>query len=157
MPVEWSRRLGPALLLALLALVLTGAAFVYHARTPDLALEVIQLSRHLTPDDDGERDSMRLGFYVRFDEPEATVEIVGQNQRIIYVLAPLISIPAYEHVVCRWDGRTSQGWRAAPASYRLRITLPSEDRTMIYPKRVHLETSNELAVTEIDNGCEIEP
>lgn len=153
----WSRRLGPALLLALLALTLTAGAFVYHARTPDLAIEVIQLSRHITPDDDGNRDVMRVGFYVRFDEPEASIEVVGKKKRLIAALAPQIALRAGEHAVCHWDGRNDRGWRVAPAGYRLRVTLPGADREMVFPRRVYVETERELAVTEIDSGCEIAP
>lgn len=148
--------LGPALLLTLLGFVLLAAGWVYHARTPDLGIEVIQLTRHVTPDDDGDRDRMRVAFYVRFDEPAATIEIIGKRKRLIWPLAGPISLASGQRVVCLWDGRSYKGWRASDEnSYRLRVTLPGQDRVMIFPRRVYLEVPKDEAVTELDNGCEL--
>ena len=79
-----------------------------------------------------------IRFFVRESDPDATVEIVGPNLKLIRVLArrPLV---ANEPVSFTWDGRTSDGVLADPEDrYRLRVLLPNRDRDMVYPRRISL-------------------
>ena len=128
-------RLGPALVLALLAASLAVAAFVYRARTPDLALEVPRIERDLSLGAAGRDGVAQIRFFVRFDESDATVQVVGVERepvRLLYTGA----LTADEEIVCVWDGRDDQGDLVIPDNYRLRVVVPGQDRDMIYPRRI---------------------
>jgi hypothetical protein len=126
------RRGGALILVLILIAALVGAVFVYRARTPDLALEIVSLERTITR---GE-DRGTFTFFVRFDEPDATIAIVGRNGREARTLATGFELTASERVKCVWDGRGDQGLFSRPGSYRVRVELPSENRDMIYPRRI---------------------
>ena len=118
------------LLLASLAL----GILVLRARTPDLALEVTSYPEEL-------RDTglTEIEFFVRFDDPAARVELVGRDQVVARTLASSIPLEAGQEVVCAWDGLNDEGERAKPGRYRLRVTLPSEGREMVFPRRLDVE------------------
>lgn len=124
-------RLGPALLVALLVASLVIGILVYHARTPDLALEVVEIDREV------ERGSgvAEIVFFVRFDEPDATVQIVGKNKVLARTLATELELSADETVRCVWDGQDDAGDPVPRGRYRLRVVLPGQDRDMVFPRR----------------------
>lgn len=132
------RRAGPVLFAALLVASVVVAAAVLQARSPDLAIEVTRLTKEIDPGGDGKDRVAHIRFFVRESDPDARVEIVGPNLKLIRVLAnrPLV---ANEPVSFTWDGRTSDGALADPKDrYRLRVLLPSRDRDMVYPRRISL-------------------
>lgn len=129
-------RLGPALLLLLLALSLATALAVLNARTPDLALEVLSMSRQLGGDGDEEADEARLRFFVRFDEPNATIQIVGRDREPIRTLADGYVLNRDEVIRCIWDGRDDAGEHVPRGRYRLRVVLPGQGRDMVFPRRI---------------------
>ena len=118
------------LLLASLAL----GILVLRARTPDLALEVTSYPKEL-------RDIglTEIEFFVRFDDPAAKIELVSRDQAVVRTLASSILLEAGQEVVCAWDGLNDEGERAKPGRYRLRVTLPSEGREMVFPRRLDVE------------------
>lgn len=131
-------RAGSALFAALLVASVVVAGAVLHARSPDLAIEVTRFTREINPGGDGEDRVAHIRFFVRESDPDATVEIVGPNLKLIRVLSrrPLV---ANEPVSFTWDGRTSDGVLADPEDrYRLRVLLPNRDRDMVYPRRISL-------------------
>lgn len=146
-------RLGPALLLALLAVSLAVAAFVYRARTPDLALEVTDIQRNLSPDGDGRKDLARVTFFVRFDEPSATVQIVGKDRVIVRTLAAEFGLEEDVPVRCTWDGRNDDGELVARGRYRLRVVLPGQGRDMVFIRRIDLERKNEDRAPPVAPDC----
>jgi hypothetical protein len=130
-------RLGAAGLIALLVASLVLGLYVYRARTPDLALEVTNF-----PSEFRDRPAVEIGFFVRFDTDEAKVEIVGRDQVVARTLAPAIALVDEVPVTCVWDGLDDAGERVEPGRYRLRVTLPEEDRVMVYPKRLDVRVGN---------------
>jgi hypothetical protein len=131
-------RVGPALFIALLAASVVTAGIVVHARSPDLAIRVTRFPKEISPNGDGKEDVGHIRFFVRESDPEATVEIVGPNLKLVRTLAkgPLV---ANEPVSFTWDGRTDTGALAkARDRYRLRVLLPSQSRDMVYPRRISL-------------------
>lgn len=126
---------GPAALVALLAAALAVAVLVYRARTPDLALEAPRVERDLRLGAEPPRGTARIRFFVRFDEPDALVQVVGAMRQPVRTLyrGPL---EERREMVCAWDGRDDGGELADPGHYRLRVVLPSADRDMIYPRRI---------------------
>ncbi len=127
-------RLGTLALVALLIISLAFGVFVLRARTPDLALEVTSFPKEL-----GDRGLSEFVFFVRFDEPRAKVEIVGRDQVVTRTLAPSIALSSEEPITCRWDGIDDDGEKAGPGRYRLRVTLPGQDRVMVFPKRLDVQ------------------
>jgi hypothetical protein len=120
----------------LLGATVVVAAVVVQARTPDLELEVLQLTRKISPNDDGRRDTAKIKFFVRDSDPEATVQIVGPHREPVRTLyrGPLT---ADERVTFTWNGRTAAGDLADPRDrYRLRVDLPSQGRDMVYPQQI---------------------
>jgi hypothetical protein len=131
-------RLGPALFAALLVATVVTAAIVVHARTPDLELQVTRLTHRFSPEGGGASRVARIRFFVRESDPDATVEIVGPNLRLVRTLyrGPL---SADDEVGFTWNGRTGSGAIADPGErYRLRVILPSRDRDMVYPRRIDI-------------------
>jgi flagellar hook assembly protein FlgD len=136
-PAATPSRLGRVGLVALLVASLVLGIYVYRARTPDLALEVTSF-----PEEFNERDAVEVEFFVRYDSDEAEVEIVGRDQVVARTLATGIALQAGEPVNCTWDGRDDSGERVEPGRYRLRVTLPEEDREMVFPKRLDVRVGD---------------
>jgi hypothetical protein len=128
-------RLGPALLVALLVAALIAGIFVYRARTADLALEVPTLDRLQSKEGDGEFPA-EIEFFVRFDEPDATVQIVGRGDAPVRTLAEGVELRDGELIRCEWQGYDDDGDPAPPGNYRLRVVLPGQDRDMVFPLRM---------------------
>jgi len=131
-------RLGRFLFIGVLVASVVLAAVVVRARTPNLALEVTHFTDHFSPNGDGHRDAAHFRFFVREDDPDATVEIVNVQLDVIRTLAtgPL---EANQPVSLSWHGRTDSGALADPASrYQLRVILPSHDRDMLFPRLIEL-------------------
>ncbi len=130
-------RLGPALLVALLVAALVAGVLVFHARTPDLALEIPEenFDRQLGTRGDAELP-VEIQFFVRFDEPRARVEIVGSEDTTVRTFAAAVPLAEDERISCMWDGRDDQGDPVPPGNYRLRVVLPGQDRDMVFPLRI---------------------
>ena len=139
--METSRRvtLGAALFCCLLAATLVVSVLVVRARTPDLVLEVTQPDRN-------EQASLRVGgpgpeealitFFVREDDGRALVGIVASPEDLVRTLEADVPLAEREPVTYVWDGRGDDGGAVPPGRYRLLVELPSEDRKMIWPRRI---------------------
>ena len=133
-PASRGPRLGAIGLIALLVASIALGLFVYRARTPDLALEVTRY-----PNEFAGRPSVDIEFFVRFDSEEALVEIVGRDQELARTLEPAIALESEQPVECVWDGLDDEGNRVDPGRYRLRVSLPEEDRVMVSPARLDVD------------------
>lgn len=127
-------RLGAVGLVGLLVAALVLGLFVYRARTPDLALEVTSFPKEFS-----EEGTAEFEFFVRFDEPAATIEVVARDQVVVRTLDPELSLAEDEPAVCVWDGASDEGDPVEPGRYRLRVTLPEQDRVMVFPRRIDVE------------------
>jgi hypothetical protein len=114
------------------------AGVVVQARTPNLELEVIHLTRKFSPDGDGRCDKARIRFFVRDSDPDATVQIVGPDREHVRTLYRGL-LTADEPARFTWNGRTAAGKLANPQDrYRLRVVLPGQDRDMVFPQQIEL-------------------
>ncbi len=146
-PASPASRLGAAGLVALLVLSVALGIYVYRARTPDLALEVTKF-----PNEFAGRPAVDIEFFVRFDSADATVEIVARNQELTRTLAESVQLEAEQPVKCVWDGLDDNGDQAEPGRYRLRVTIPEEDRVMVFPERVDIDEKDAEIPSVSDEG-----
>ena len=144
-PARPQSRLGAWGLVALFLASLALGILVLRARTPDLALEVTSYPKELR-----ESGATEIVFFVRFDEPEASVELVGRNQEVARTLAAPVALAAEEEVVCSWDGLGDDGEVVEPGRYRLRVTLPGEGREMVFPRRLQVDAGDLAPGREIE-------
>ena len=131
-------RVGAALFAALLVATVVTAAIVVHARSPDLELQVTHLTHKISPNGGGGYGAAHISFFVRESDPNATVQVVGPNVKVVRTLyrGPL---KADQAVAFTWNGRNEDG--QVPNTnhrYRLRVILPSRDRDMVYPRRIDI-------------------
>ncbi|CAN5435525.1 hypothetical protein BH10ACT11_BH10ACT11_05780 [soil metagenome] len=131
--------LGGALLLLLLVASVGAAAYVYHARTPDLALQAKLLDRKFAPSANGEGQRSRIAYFVRFNEPHATIELVGRDKTLVRTIGDDVPLRKDDRQLYRWNGLDDEGELAAPGAYRLRVILAGHDRDMIFPRRITVE------------------
>jgi hypothetical protein len=135
---------GAVLLCVLLAASFVAAAAVLRAKTPHLALEVERLStcprgtnqdrsvcQLLTPGAGAHRIA-RIRLFVRYTDPNATVDIVGGGLDPARTLARGVRLVADRPVSYRWNGRTDVGGLAPPGAYGVRVDLPGTGRDMLW-------------------------
>ena len=136
--------LGVALFVCALAATLVAAVLVVRARTPDLVVEVTEPARDSNPrlSVAGPGPSeLPITFFVRESDAHALVGIVDSREDLVRTLDPDVALEKREPVSYVWDGRTDDGAPAPRGRYRLLVELPSEDREMIWPKRITVEPS----------------
>jgi hypothetical protein len=136
-PAARGSRLGAVGLIGLLVAALILGLFVYRERTPDLALEVTKFPKEFSA------PAAEIEFFVRFDSEAATVEMVGRDQVVARTLADSIRLEAEQPLSCLWDGLDDDGHPVEPGRYRLRVTLPEEDREMVFPRRLNVRVDGE--------------
>ena len=124
--------LGAALFWVFLVATVVTAVLVVRARTPDLVLEVTHQPSILTGTD------ARISFFVREADGHATVAIVDSHEDLVKTLDDDVSLAEDDEVTYEWDRSTDFGGDAPAGRYRLEVTLPSEDRVMIWPRRITL-------------------
>lgn len=126
--------LATALFFTLLVATIVTVVLVVRARTPDLVLEVTHPKGFevLSGEDVG------ISFFVREADGHARVAIVDSHEDTVRTLDADVALAAGEKVRYRWDGSTDDGARAPAGRYRLLVDLPSEDREMIWPRRIAL-------------------
>jgi hypothetical protein len=130
---------GAAVFFCAFAATLIAAVLVVRARTPDLVLEVRQPPAdnpaEFTPGGPPPNE-VPITFFVRESDGHALVGIVDSHEDLVRTLDSDIALAKHRPVTYTWDGRTDAGDFAPPARYRLLVELPSEDRTMIWPRRI---------------------
>lgn len=130
---------GAALFFCLLAASLLIAVLVVRARTPNLVLEVTE-----PPASDPASLSLRgpgphevpITFFVRESDDHALVGIVDSHEDIVRTLDSDVALAKHDPVTYAWNGRTDAGADVVPGRYRLLVDLPSQDREMIWPRRI---------------------
>jgi FlgD Ig-like domain len=132
------RVLGVALFVALCLAALIVTGIVVRAKTPDLILEAPSLPQVFTPNGPGKR-AATITFFVRESEADATVEIVDADGETVRILDRDAALVEDRHVTYRWNGRTELGGIAPYGRYRLRVTLPSQDREIVFPRRIEVQ------------------
>lgn len=130
--------LGAAIFLCLLAASLITGVLVLRARTPDLVLEVTDppASEPAALVPGGEPGRVPITFFVREGDGDALVGIVDRREDLVRTLDSDVELTERDPVSYVWDGRDDEGEFVAPGRYRLVVELPSEDRRMVWPRRI---------------------
>ncbi len=131
--------LGAALFFCALAATLVTAVLVVRARTPDLVLEVTQPAADdpaVIKPGGAHRVEVPITFFVREADGHALVGIVDSHEDLVRTLDSDVALEKHDRVTYTWDGRSDDGSFVPPARYRLLVELPSEDREMIWPRRI---------------------
>jgi FlgD Ig-like domain len=154
--------LGAALFFCVLVAAVTATVLVIRARTPDLVLEVTyQCPPGSNPDRcrpvfepgvAGRRSRIEIRFFVRESDGGAFVGIADSHENVVRTLDASAALAAGRQVRYLWDGRTDDGRPAPAGRYRLRVDLPSEDREMIWPRRIFLERLPRVVKQSADAG-----
>ncbi len=135
----WS---GAALFLCMLAAALVTAVLMVRARTPNLVLEVVEppASEPAVIHTDGRPPgSVKITFFVREADDDALVGIVDSHEGLVRTLDADVALERHQQVTYVWDGRGDTGAPVPPGRYRLLVELPSEDREMIWPRRITVD------------------
>lgn len=125
-----------------LLVVATLAAFVvtqHLKRAPPLLLGAGAYPTYFSPNGDGVRDLTRISFASKRTD-EVTVSIVDAAGDVVRVLGQRRA-RALRRLVFVWDGRTDMGVRAPDGSYRTRIDLRRQGRSIEVPGAIVLDTA----------------
>lgn len=125
---------GTVLFFALLAAALAVTVLVVRSRSPDLVLEVREISPRELTLADGATTSISL--FVREDDPRAEIAVIDRDGEAVRTLAAEVALEADREVTYRWDGLTDEGRRARSGRYRIRVELPERGREMVWPQRI---------------------
>jgi hypothetical protein len=122
--------------------IATFGAFFLAQRLKNAPSVVQQFKRTplFSPNSDGRKDHAHVSFKLK-DTDEVTVSVVDHEGDEVRVLADDINLPAYTPTSFTWDGRTDDGGRAPDGSYRIRITLRREGRSVTVPLVIRLDTT----------------
>ncbi len=145
------RRAAPALFAVLVAA--TFAAFFVAQRlksqpsllagqlTADGRVEPVLTRGFFSPNSDGRFDTVRVN--VRFTvEDRVTATVIDRGGDPVRALLPdERTVPAYRQLSLTWDGRTDAGRRAPDGTYRVRVTLRRQGRSITLPRNVLLDTT----------------
>lgn len=155
-----NRILGPTIF-ALLLLATVGAfAAAQRLKGQPLILDhvtfrpLVKGKTVITPNGDRHDESARVRFRLtrsdrgrvaiidRSDHSVRTfvVKVLSKRDRLLDLLPPGSRLPAYKRLAFRWNGRTGSGRLVPTGSYRLRVELLGEHRTLIPAGRIRVHT-----------------
>jgi flagellar hook assembly protein FlgD len=124
--------------------LLVGATFAafFAAQRIKGAAPVVQvrgMERYFSPNGDGSRDVSR--FQLRLQEGnEVSVDVIDAAGEAIRRIADGEAVRSSHPLRLRWDGRTDDSRRAADGSYRVRVTLREEGRSVIAAGLMRVDT-----------------
>jgi hypothetical protein len=124
------------------ALVLaTFGAFFVAQRIKNAPTIVQQFTRtpFFSPNGDGRYDRAYVSFKLKRAD-DVTVSVIDHEGDEVRILADR-RIPAYTPTRFAWDGRTDAGQRAPDGTYRVRVTLRREGRSVTVPLTIRLDTT----------------
>jgi hypothetical protein len=122
--------------------IATFGAFFVAQRLKNAPSIVQQFTRtpFFSPNQDGRYDRAYVSFKLKRAD-DVTVSVVDHEGDEVRILADDRSIPAYTPTRFAWDGRTDDGGRAPDGSYRIRVSLRREGRSVTLPLTIRLDTT----------------
>jgi len=147
---------------ALLVVATFGAFFVAQRlkATPSLVLEA-EARPLFSPNQDGRKDRARWSFMLKRDD-QMSVRVVDEDGEVVRTLADGEETEAYDRQIFDWDGTTDEGAMAPDGTYRIRLSLRRQGRSITVARAVEKDTvpPNPRVVSigpEDDPGPEVLP
>lgn len=105
-----------------------------------------------SPNRDGRLDRERINFLIK-SRDDVTVDVVDTRGDRVRRLADNRALPAYKAIFLKWDGLTDDGRTAPDGTYRVRVALRREGRSLVVPKAFRKDTTPPaVRVTSISPG-----
>jgi flagellar hook assembly protein FlgD len=118
-----------------------GAFFVaQRLKNAPSIVQQFTLTPFFSPNHDGRYDRAYVNFKLKRTD-DVTVSMIDREGDEVRVLADDQRLPAYTPTRFAWDGRTDAGTRAPDGSYRVRITLRREGRSVTIARKVRLDVT----------------
>ena len=127
---------------ALLVVATFGAFFAAQRlkHTPP-AVQAFRAMPYFSPNGDGRFDRERITFRVKHAD-DVTAEVVGGAGDVVRTLMRNRPMQPYRQLpTLRWDGRGDDGHRAEDGTYRIRVTLRREGRSVVVPRSFRLDVT----------------
>jgi flagellar hook assembly protein FlgD len=125
---------------AALVVATFGAFFVTQRlkRTPPPVNEV-RAVRLFSPNQDGRKDRARVSFTIKKDD-DVTVDVISTDGDRVRRLADGRELKAFRRMSLPWDGRDDDDRMVQDGTYRYRVALRREGRTVTLPYSVRKDT-----------------
>lgn len=116
--------------------VATVASFFVAQRLKNqpAVLQSVRFSSAFSPDDDGRRDNLAIYFTVKRGQP-VTVEVVDRGGATVRTLARDLPAGTYRRNRLVWNGKDDGGRVAPDGTYRLKVVLEDEGRSIVFRAR----------------------
>ena len=126
---------------ALLVLATFGAFFVAQRlkQSPRVA-RALTITTAFSPNDSGVLDRARIRFELKRSD-DVTVSLVDADGETVRRLVDNQRVTAGRPAEFFWDGRTDDGAVAPDGTYRVRVTLRREGRSVFFAKSIRLDTT----------------
>jgi hypothetical protein len=93
-----------------------------------------------SPNRDGRSDRARMNVQLREDDQVSATVVDADGDRVRRLVEDL-ELPAYRRLFLRWDGMTDARRRAPDGTYRVRLNLRRQGRSITLPQNVVLDTT----------------
>lgn len=103
------------------------------------AIQRFDVVKYFSPNGDGERDVQRIVFRLK-EADDVTVDVVDAGGGRVARLAVARPARAYRPIELEWRGRTDEGARAPDGTYKVRIGLRRQGRSVVAPFAFFLDT-----------------
>ncbi|MBJ7520568.1 MAG: hypothetical protein JHC84_12810 [Solirubrobacteraceae bacterium] len=139
------RRAPGALIAGIAFAVLVVATFAAFFITQRLKREPgvlgqVRATPFFSPNQDGRFDRARIGFLLQ-EPDDVTVTVVDADDQPVRRLARNEPLEAYRQLRLVWDGRDDQGARVPDGTYRVRVGLRRQGRSVVIPRNIRLDTA----------------
>ena len=100
----------------------------------------VRATPFFSPNQDGRFDRARIGFLLK-EPDDVTVTVEDHDGQPIRRLARNQPLDAYTQLRLAWDGRDDEGAKAPDGTYRVRVGLRRQGRSVVLPRNIELDTT----------------
>jgi hypothetical protein len=100
----------------------------------------VRATPFFSPNSDSRFDRARIGFLLK-EPDDVTVTVVDRDGQPIRRLARNEPLDAYRQLRLAWDGLDDSGRRAPDETYRVRVGLRRQGRSVLLPRNIDLDTT----------------
>jgi hypothetical protein len=133
-------RAPTVLLLVLLAAAAAALANTQRLKVAPDPISVGRSSKVVSPECGCKTDRARIAFRLQ-DADTVTVSMLASRGPVVQTLAKGRRYPAGGLVRLYWNGRFEDGRPAPEGRYRVRVELEDQERTIVLPRRIELDST----------------